>query len=462
MGKLWGGRFKKSLDTDAAQFSYSIDVDRQLYTYDIAINAAHALALLEAEIISETEYTLIDRALAKIKYEMDHRLDDMIAGDEDIHSCIERLLINELGDLGKKIHTGKSRNDQVITDTRMAVKDHCQAIIAQLQSLLRSIYDQAEKHSTLIFPGFTHFQTAQPIVLGHHFLAYFEQFQRDVTRFQHCFNSADVCTLGSGALAGNNYGLNRRLVARELGFSNVSANSMDAVSDRDFMLEFLSASSILMTHLSRLSEELVLWSSPLIGFVTIGDEFTTGSSIMPQKKNPDIAELIRGKTGRVLSNFVGLQTTIKALPLTYNRDLQEDKTYFFDSARTVIDSIKCMAKMIPTLQFHADQIAASMEKGYILATDFADYLVKQGVPFRESHEITGQVVLFAESQNRQIESLTLEEFQQFSETIKDDVYQYLTLEAAVDAKNVVGGTARQQVAQQLKQIKETYKWSSNH
>jgi len=458
MSKLWGGRFKKPFDDDAAQFSYSIQIDKVLYPYDIALNTAHALALMGAGIISAEEHSKIVTALAKIKFEMDLGLDELIQGDEDIHSCIERLLILELGDLGKKIHTGKSRNDQVITDTRLYVKDQCDIIITLLEGLLKALFLQANANDKLVFPGFTHFQTAQPVVLAHHLLAYFEQFERDITRFRAVYASADVCPLGSGALAGNNYELNRELVARELGFGTITRNSMDAVSDRDFLIEFLSASSLCMTHLSRLSEELVLWSSPMIGFVTIGDEFTTGSSIMPQKKNPDIAELIRGKSGRVLGNLTGMLSTIKALPLTYNRDLQEDKVYLFDSAATVRDSIRCMAKMIPTLEFNLNPIAAALETGYILATDFADYLVKRGVPFRESHEITGQVVLFAENHGRTLEQLSLDEFRQFSSVIADDVYAVLTLGASVDAKNVTGGTARRQIQQQLHRIKENYQW----
>lgn len=458
MTKLWGGRFKKPFDDDAVRFSYSIQSDKILYPYDIAVNTAHALALMGAGILTAEEHSKITNALAKIKFEMDQSLDEMIQGDEDIHSCVERLLILELGDLGKKIHTGKSRNDQVITDTRMFVKDQCSIILELLAGLLNALYRQAELNVDLIFPGFTHFQTAQPVILAHHFLAYFEQFERDMGRFIQAYKSADVCPLGSGALAGNNYELNRELVARELHFSSVTRNSMDAVADRDFLIEFLSASALCMTHLSRLSEELVLWSSPLIDFVTIGDEFTTGSSIMPQKKNPDIAELIRGKSGRVLGNLTGMLATIKALPLSYNRDLQEDKVFLFDSAATVSDSVRCMAKMIPTLVFNEAPIAAALEKGYILATDFADYLVKHGVPFRESHEITGQVVLYAESHGRPLESLSLDEFRQFSSVISDDVYTALTLEASVNAKDVPGGTAKRQVVHQLRHIKEKFKW----
>ncbi|NBV42107.1 argininosuccinate lyase [bacterium] len=389
---------------------------------------------------------------------MDLDLDGVIKQDEDIHSCIERLLILELGDLGKKIHTGKSRNDQVITSVRLYLKDHVHQIIELIQELLAALHTIASNHVDIIFPGLTHFQTAQPVVLAHHFLAYFEQFERDLNRFSRVYDVTDVCPLGSGALAGNNYRLDRELVARELGFGEVSRNSMDSVSDRDFILEFLSTCSICMMHLGRLSEELVLWSSPLIDFITIGDEFTTGSSIMPQKKNPDIAELTRGKSGRVLANLVGMHHVIKALPLTYNRDLQEDKEFLFDSVDTIIGALTVMKKMIPTIQFHRDQIAASLKKGYILATDLADYLVKKGVPFRQSHEITGQIVLYAEENHRALEALTLTEFHQFSKMIDTDIYDILTLAASVNGKSSIGGTAQNQVVYQLQRIKERYKW----
>ena len=288
-------------------------------------------------------------------------------------------------------------------------------------------------------------------------MAYIEKFKRDISRFEHTFEMSDVCALGSGAMAGNNYGLDRAFVAKELGFSGITQNSMDAVSDRDFILEYLFSASVCMTHLSRFCEEIVVWNSPIVGFVNLGDDFTTGSSIMPQKKNPDIAELIRGKSGRVMGNLVALQHTLKGLPLTYNRDLQEDKEMMFDTADTLSDCLDCFAEMMNGLTLNNDAVTAALAKGYLLATDFADYLVNQGVPFRDSHEITGKTVLYAIENNKQLEELSLEEFKQFSDKVDDSVYKALTLEAAVNAKDLVGGTARKQVHAQIAKLKKEFK-----
>ncbi len=456
--KLWGGRFKKPFDNDAKRLSYSLQVDCRLAPYDIRINIAHAKALHQIGYLSDAEVKALTDTLTEVGTHLatpDHTL---FAGDEDIHSCIERLVTASLGDLGKKMHTGKSRNDQVITDVRLYVKDQIHEIVALLNTLRHTLWQLATAHTGTIFPGFTHFQTAQPVLLAHHLLVYVAQFGRDKERFLETLVRTDVCTLGSGALAGNNYGLDRALIAKELGFSAVSTNSMDAVSDRDFMMEFLSNASLCMTHLSRFCEELVLWSSPLIGFVTIGDEFTTGSSLMPQKKNPDIAELIRGKSGRVLANVVGLTHIVKALPLTYNRDLQEDKEMLFDSADTLSLSLLCFEKMLHTVEFNQGPISQALSKGYLLATDFADYLVQKGVPFRDSHDITGAVVAFASEHNKPLEALTLDELQTFSPHIDTDVTQVFDIQLAIDRKNLIGGTATDQVKFQLTQLKETNKW----
>lgn len=456
--KLWGGRFKKGLHPDAISLSYSLQTDKRLATHDIDVNLAHAKALHKAGILTAEELKKLTTCLQALKKRFEAGDNSLFADDEDIHSCIERLVTKELGDLGKKLHTGKSRNDQVITDTRLFVKAETLTVQRHLEELLNAFFHKAEETAGVIFPGFTHMQTAQPVLLAHHFLAYFEQFRRDLNRFRQTYVTADVCTLGSGALAGNNYGLDRELVARELGFGALSRNSMDAVSDRDFILEFLSAASICMTHLSRLSEELVLWSSPMVGFITIGDEFTTGSSIMPQKKNPDIAELIRGKAGRVLGHLVSLQHTIKGLTLTYNRDLQEDKPLLFDTADTLNLALKNMAHMLYTVTINEARVTQALKQGFICATEFADYLVRKGVPFRESHEITGKVVLYAEENNKELDTLTLAEFKAICDKVENDVYDHLTLEAAVNAKNVPGGTASGQVNHQLKLIREEFKW----
>ncbi|MCP4051302.1 MAG: argininosuccinate lyase [bacterium] len=456
--KLWGGRFKKELDIDAARMSYSFDFDKRLYSYDIKTNMAYARALAQLGILSEPELKALNDFFDDLLEKFESNDPSIYGEDEDIHSCIERLVTKALGDVGKKLHTGKSRNDQVVTDMRLFLKDEIREIIKLIDSTLRAIYDFARQYEELIFPGFTHMQTAQPVLLAHHMLAYFEMFKRDRLRFMDNLERTDVCPLGSGALAGNNYEIDRSLLAKELGFSKMSRNSMDAVSDRDFILEFCSASSICMTHFSRICEELVLWSSPLIGFIQIGDEFTTGSSIMPQKKNSDIAELIRGKSGRVLGNFTALQHVIKGLPLTYNRDLQEDKEILFDTVDTLKSSIKCFYKMLATVTVRAFPVNLSLKKGYILATDFADYLVKKGVPFREAHEITGRVVLFAVENSRQLEELTLKDLKGFSGRIENDVFKVFNVKQSVDDKDVYGGTASRRVKYQLNRIKEDFRW----
>jgi len=456
--KLWGGRFKKGLDEDAKKLSYSVQVDRRLYAYDLRVNQAHAVALRDAEYLTQEEWLKLDTCLEKLKDTLGEQPAEFFAPDEDIHSCVERLVIQELGDLGKKLHTGKSRNDQVITDVRLYLKEQIEKIVGKLNLLRHTLWLLANTHVDTFFPGFTHFQTAQPVVLAHHLSVYIAQFGRDKERLLETLKRTDVCPLGSGALAGNNYKLDRDMVAQRLGFSKISANSMDAVSDRDFLMEFISNASLCMTHLSRFCEELVLWSSPLIGFVKIGDDFTTGSSLMPQKKNPDIAELIRGKTGRVLGHVVGLTHIVKALPLTYNRDLQEDKEMMFDTVDTLVLSLTCFEKMIKTVEFQKPAIAASLEKGYLLATDFADYLVTLGVPFRESHEITGKVVSFAIEQEKQLQALSLGEFQKFCPKIDESVYAVFNWATAVDQKQLKGGTARLQVRAQLKQLAEENGW----
>jgi len=449
---LWGGRFQKSLDKDAEKLSFSFEFDCRLYKQDIKVNLVHAKALQKAEILTATEFQKVQKCLLSISEK------DIHGTDEDVHSCIERLLTERLGDLGKKIHTGKSRNDQVITDVRLYLKEELQTVLTLIESLLHRLWSLSKDNLDQLFPGFTHFQPAQPVLLAHHFLAHFEQFERDKVRFQDTFKRTDVCPLGSGALAGNNYKLDREFVAKELGFSQVSQNSMDAVSDRDFILDFLSAASICMTHLSQFCEELIIWSSPFLGFISIGDEFTTGSSIMPQKKNPDIAELIRGKSGRVLGHFVGLQHTLKALPLTYNRDLQEDKNGMFDTIDTLKSILVSFEKMLGSTQFHSEAIRSALDKGYLLATEIADYLAFKGVPFRDAHELTGKIVIYAIENNRGLESLSIKELQQFSNQIENDILDWLDNQKAVDRKDVIGGTATSQVQVQLNRIEETYQW----
>lgn len=451
--KLWGGRFEKGLADSAIKLSYSVHIDKRLVQQDIRVNRAHASALKVAGIFTQEEFEKVDACLTGLSASFEKNDETLIEDDEDIHSCIERLVTKACGDLGKKLHTGKSRNDQVITDTRLFVKESCQEMILILLTLQEQLLELAETHSNQIFPGFTHFQPALPVLFSHHLLAYFEKFKRDIKRFQSTYETADVCALGSGAMAGNNYGLDRYAVAKDLGFSSITLNSMDAVSDRDFILEFLAAASFCMTHLSRFCEEIIVWNSPILGFIQLGDEFTTGSSIMPQKKNPDMAELIRGKSGRVLGHLVSLQHTLKGLPLTYNRDLQEDKELLFDTKDTVTDSLTCFAEMLETITLNKDAIEASLMQGHLLATDFADYLVGKGVPFRESHELTGQAVRLAISKNIQIHELELSDFQSISKKVEEDVYEALSLDASLKAKNIIGGTNQEQVASQLKVAK---------
>jgi argininosuccinate lyase len=456
--KLWGGRFQSGLDPDAAKFSVSLDFDKVLYPYDIKLNIAHSRALQKVGVLSAEEYALLHEGLTQLRIDMDADLDGLLENDEDIHSAIERILTERLGDLGKKMHAGKSRNDQIITDVRMLLKDEIIEIRGAIRDLIRSLVTSAESHIEWLFPGLTHFQPGQPVLLSHHLMAYVDQLMRDDLRFEAVYQETDVCPLGSGAMAGNTYGLDRDMVAAELGFSRITTNSMDGVSDRDFMLSFCSAAAICSTHLSRLAEEMVLWSSPLVGFVKIGDAFTTGSSIMPQKKNPDIAELIRGKTGRVTGNLVNLLQLIKALPLTYNRDLQEDKPALFDTIDTVKTSLRCFAKMIPTLTFQRDAIDRALQTGYITATELADYLVRKGVPFREAHEITGKIVLHAETQGVQLTEIGLNELQNFHSDISEDIYKVLSVADSIEAKNGVGGTATIQVQSQIKRVQEIFGW----
>lgn len=453
-GKLWGGRFQSGLDPDAAKFSVSLDFDKVLYPYDIRLNIAHSRELQRVGVLSQAEYDTLSAGLLQLRLDMDADLEGLLADDEDIHSAIERILTARLGDLGKKMHAGKSRNDQVITDVRMFLKDQILEIREAIRILIQALVALAESHIDWVFPGLTHFQPGQPVLLAHHMMAYVEQLTRDDVRFQAAYVETDVCPLGSGAMAGNTYGIDRQAVATELGFSRITMNSMDGVSDRDFMLSFCAASAICATHLSRLAEELVLWSSPLIGFVRIGDAFTTGSSIMPQKKNPDIAELIRGKTGRVTGNLVNLLQLIKALPLTYNRDLQEDKPALFDTIDTLKTSLRCMGKMMPTLVFQREAIDRALQTGYITATELADYLVRKGVPFREAHDITGKVVLHAETHGVQLAEIGLPELQGFHPDIAADIYRVLSVTDSIEAKNGVGGTATIQVLSQIKRVQE--------
>ena len=454
---MWGGRFEKGLKPEAIELSYSLWFDARLFDYDIRVNKAHVSALGKSGYLNQSEeQTLLD-ALDHVASHVDE--DEIFeASDEDVHSFVERQVVAQCGDLGKKMHTGKSRNDQVITDLRLFLKEQNLEIQHKLMNVIKVLVTRAEETVDHLFPGFTHFQAGQPIMLAHHLMAYAAKFERDLERFQFNMDSLDVCPLGSGALAGNAYAIDREAVAKSLGFGSVSANSMDAVSDRDFLIEYCSISSLCMTHLSRFCEELVLWSSPLLGFIRIGDDYTTGSSLMPQKKNPDIAELIRGKSGRVLGNLVALQHILKALPLTYNRDLQEDKEITFDTVDTLHTCLACFSGMVDSIEFQTDRMRDALEQGHVLATDFADYLVHIQIPFREAHEITGKVVQFAESKGCEIHELSLADFQLIDARIQSDVSDWLTMEGSVERKSSIGGTAPKTILDAIKRIKERYKW----
>lgn len=439
--KPWGGRFSEPTDAFVERFTASVAFDQRLYHHDINGSLAHAQMLHKAGILSEEETSQIVQGLEGIRA-------DIAAGNfewsvtlEDVHMNIEAALTERIGIVGKKLHTGRSRNDQVATDIRLYVRDEIDAIAATLARLQTALLDLAEKEASTIMPGFTHLQTAQPVTFGHHLMAWFEMLCRDNERLQDCRKRINVSPLGAAALAGTTYPIDRGLTAELLGFDRPSANSLDSVSDRDFAIELASFASILMMHLSRFSEELVLWTSAQFDFIALPDRFCTGSSIMPQKKNPDVPELIRGKTGRVYGHMVALLTLMKSQPLAYNKDNQEDKEPLFDLIDTVKDSLKAYADMVPAISSKKDNMYEAAKKGYATATDLADYLVKKGLPFRDAHEVVGKSVAAAIEQKKDLAELSLTELQAFSELIAKDVFDVLTLEGSVNARDHLGGTA---------------------
>ena len=457
MSKLWGGRFEGKTDALVEALGQSVSFDARLAPWDITASIAHARMLGEQAIITKADSKRIVTGLETI-------LREVTAGEvtwdqalEDVHTNIEVRLVAKIGDAGKRLHTGRSRNDQIATDVRLWARDQVDAIVAQLAALQEALVAFAEAHLGVILPGYTHLQPAQPVLFSHHMLAYFEMFQRDRERFIQLRRRINVMPLGSAALAGTPYPIDRVRVAELLGFEAISANSMDAVSDRDHLIEFCSACALVMMHLSRFSEELILWSSPAFGYIEIGDAFTTGSSIMPQKKNPDVAELVRGKTGRVYGDLNALLTLLKGLPLTYNRDLQEDKEPVFDASDTVQLCLQVFAAMLPSIEVKREAMAAATAEGYMEATDLADYLVTRGMPFREAHGVIGRIVLFAASERKTLPELTIEEFQQFSGLFEVGVKQMLTAEAIVARRNNPGGTAPRQVRAALKRARRRLK-----
>ncbi len=455
--KVWGGRFRKETDTLANTFNASISFDNRLYTQDIEGSMAHCRMLAKQGIITDEEASQILETLATIMRELDRGEIPLNDDYEDIHSLVEKTLTEKIGSLGEKLHTGRSRNDQVALDGRLYVRDVIHRVIDLIKSTQGALVGLAEKNIDLIMPGYTHLQRAQPVLVAHHLLAYYEMLKRDCQRFEETLKRVNILPLGSAALAGSTFDLDREMVAKELGFDGIAENSMDAVSDRDFVLDFLYASSVLMMHLSRLSEELVIWSSQEFGFVTISDAFCTGSSIMPQKKNPDMPELIRGKTGRVYGHLVSLLTTMKGLPLTYNKDMQEDKEALFDAADTVEICLHVMSRLLGEITFNGERLKDATERGFLAATDLADYLVRKGITFREAHEIVGKMVLFAVDQQKELHDLTLTEMRRYAKKIDKDVYKWLDPALTVKRRNLPGGTGPDRVKQSLKKAGEELK-----
>ncbi len=454
MPKMWGGRFKKKMAHDVEKFTSSIQYDKRLYEDDIAGSIAHVKGLQKAKVLTAKEAASIIRGLTSILHDVQQGKVNFSEELEDIHMNIESILTKRVGEVGKKVHTGRSRNDQVVTDLRRYVKKETANISKALIGLQKVLLSQAEKNSDVFLPGFTHLQHAQPVLLAHHFLAYIEMFERDKGRLADCLKRVDVMPLGSAALAGTAYPVDRQFVARQLGFVQVTQNSLDAVSDRDFIVEFLSALSLIMVHLSRLSEELILWMTPEFGFIQMSDDYTTGSSLMPQKKNPDCAELTRGKTGRVIGSLVSILVVLKGLPLSYNRDLQEDKEGLFDAIDTVSGALSVVAGMVEGLTVKEDAMQKQAAAQYTLATDLADYLVKKGIPFREAHEIVGKIVAYCVEQRLELSDVDLDMFRKYSSKIDKDVYKVLTVENSLALRNVIGGTAPRQVQTQLNRWKK--------
>jgi argininosuccinate lyase len=451
--KLWGGRFGSATANSVEAFTASIAVDARLYRHDIQGSIAHAKMLAKQGIIPVRDAQKIVRGLETVRREIDNGKFAFSEADEDIHMNIERRLIERIGPAGGKLHTARSRNDQVVLDMRLYLRDEVKIIIAGLQTLRQELARAAKKYLDVIMPGYTHLQRAQPVLFSHHLLAYVEMFERDRERFAGCLERINVLPLGSGALAGTTFPIDRAYVAKLLGFPRVSKNSIDAVSDRDFLLEFLAASSILFVHLSRLADELVLWSTQEFGFVELPDDYCTGSSMMPQKKNPDVPELIRGKTGRVFGHLQALLTIMKGLPLAYNRDFQEDKVPLFDTADTVKASLKMMGEIVAGIKVMSERMRDAARDGFLNATDLADYLVERGLPFRAAHQVVGTVVQFCVSNDKRIEELSLIELQRFSKKIEKDVYGYLSAEAVVARRRALGGTARRNVVRRLKELR---------
>ena len=453
MSKLWGGRFEDKTDDLVEVLGESVSFDARLAPWDIRASIAHAQMLGRQGIISKADAAKIAKGLGAVAKDIAEGCFTWDLALEDVHTNIEAALVRRIGDAGKRLHTGRSRNDQIATDVRLWARDQVDAIIGNLRALQAALVAFAEEHLDTVMPGYTHLQHAQPVLLAHHLLAYFEMFGRDRQRFSEARRRINVMPLGSAALAGTPYPIDRAYVAEALGFDAPSANSMDAVSDRDYLIEFASDAALVMMHLSRLCEELVIWSTPEFGFVEIGDAFTTGSSIMPQKKNPDVAELVRGKTGRVYGSLVSLLTIMKGLPLAYNRDLQEDKEPVFDVSDTLQLCLSVVARMIPSIRVNSARMAQAACDGFMEATDLADALVEKGMPFRDAHSVVGKIVLFCARHGKRLSDLALDEFQTFSNLFDSDILSVLNPKAIVKRRDTLGGAAPRRVAAALKRAR---------
>lgn len=453
MSKLWGGRFQTSAEQWVDEFGASIGFDKQLVIEDIEGSMAHVKMLFDCNILPHEDVKEILGGLLQLKQLATEQKLEFTVDHEDIHLNLEKMLIDLIGPVGGKLHTGRSRNDQVATDMHLYLKNRVNEIIELIEAFQETIVNQAEKHIETLAPGYTHLQRAQPISFAHHLMAYFWMLERDKERFTDSIKRIDISPLGAGALAGTTFPIDRKLSAEYLGFSDVYANSMDAVSDRDFIVEFLSNSSLLMTHLSRFAEEIILWSSSEFNFIELDDSFSTGSSIMPQKKNPDMAELIRGKTGRVYGNLMGLLTTLKGLPLAYNKDMQEDKEGMFDTVETIVGSLKIFEGMVRTMSVHTERLHETVHKDFSNATELADYLAAKGLPFREAHEVTGKLVFLCIQRGYFLLDLPLSDLQEASSLIEVDIYDVLSPLAAVRRRNSLGGTGFDQVKIQIEEAK---------
>ncbi|MEA3156367.1 MAG: argininosuccinate lyase [Betaproteobacteria bacterium] len=454
-GKLWSGRFDEPVTDLVKRFTASVSFDQRLAQFDIDGSLAHAHMLGAVGVITQADVAAIECGLAQIREEIRGGAFEWSIDLEDVHLNIERRLTDIVGDAGKRLHTGRSRNDQVATDVRLYLRAGIDQITALIKGLQRKLLDVAEKHTDTVMPGFTHLQVAQPVSFAHHLLAYFEMLSRDAQRLIDCRKRVNKLPLGAAALAGTSFPIDRQMVAKELGFEGLCENSLDAVSDRDFAIEFCACAALLMTHLSRFSEELILWMSPRFRFIDLADRFCTGSSIMPQKKNPDVPELIRGKTGRVNGHLVALLTLMKAQPLAYNKDNQEDKEPLFDTVDTLTMSLAVFTELLGGLEVNRDAMREAVQQGYATATDLADYLVKKGVPFREAHEAVAQAVRHAENRGKDLSGLPLSELQQFSALIADDVFDALTLEGSLAARSHIGGTAPVRVKQAIAKARKS-------